>query len=69
MIKRLIAVAAVLSIMSLYGCSKDCEVCYDYLGVKQCQTVKDVKKSDCEDCNDIGDLGDLGDLDVTCKVK
>lgn len=66
MIKRLIAVAAVLSVMSLYGCSKDCEVCYEFLGVKQCETVKDVKKSDCEDCNDIGDFAGM---DVTCKVK
>lgn len=74
MIKRLIAVAAVLSVMSLYGCSKDCKVCVEYEGIKDCQTVEDVKKSDCEDCSSIGEfdaafLELMGGAKMTCEVQ
>ena len=70
MIKRLLAVGAVLSILSLYGCSVDCEVCNEFVGTKDCQTVKDVKKSECEDCGtDVGAIQDSDLLVVQSKIS
>lgn len=68
MIKRLLAVGAVLSILSLYGCSVDCEVCAEYMGIKSCETAKDVKKSECEDC-DQANAADYEGMTVTCTAK
>lgn len=51
MLKYLVAIVSTVAFLSLYGCSKDCEVCMTVDGEKSCTTDKDVKKSDCEDCN------------------
>ncbi|MBN1575255.1 MAG: hypothetical protein JW913_01790 [Chitinispirillaceae bacterium] len=78
MIKRLLAVAAAaLFVGGLYGCSADCEVCSGVGDEKECNVVKDVKKSDCKDCEDIEGMAEAKtmaaafgvDLQFTCTVK